>query len=141
MGLRVDPITKASTQTHGGVDIAAPFGTPLVAILDGTVHQARGTTIGGAPVGGFGAWVVLEHKATDFCGNPKTVYSLYGHVSRAYVRKGDIVKKGQRVADVGNEGTRTTGNHLHFEIHFDKFNTSKSSTSRQNPIDALGLQW
>ena len=135
MGLRTDPVTGESKASHGGVDVAAPIGTALVAILDGVVEQARGTTIGGTAVGGFGAWVVLKHKAIDGCGKERTIYSIYGHVHKSYVKKGDTVAKGQRVADVGNEG-KSTGPHLHFEVHYDRL---KSKNSRRNPIYALGL--
>ncbi|SDF97272.1 M23 family metallopeptidase [Klenkia brasiliensis] len=87
--------------THFGVDIAAPIGTPVYAATAGTVQRAGAAT-------GFGQAVYV--LGTD------GAVTVYGHVSRYYVRAGDRVQAGEQIADVGNEG-QSTGPHLHFEVH------------------------
>lgn len=86
--------------THQGVDIAAPIGAPIRAVMDGTVVNA-------GPASGFGQWVVLEHSNGE--------RSVYGHVSSFNVSVGQQVAAGDVIAAVGNEG-QSTGPHLHFEI-------------------------
>ena len=135
MGLRIHPTKGTPNAKHGGVDIGAPLGTPMYAIYDGVVTHCRGTTIGGSPVGGFGAWVVVKH--TDVLrvdGKRETLYSLYGHVNGATVKRKDKVKQGQVICTVGNEG-QSTGPHLHFELCKD---FSKRGPSKLDPIYALG---
>jgi len=87
--------------THFGVDIAAPIGTPVYAATSGTVQRAGAAT-------GFG-------QAVYVLGADGAV-TVYGHVSRYYVRAGERVQAGEQIADVGNEG-QSTGPHLHFEVH------------------------
>ncbi|GHE08544.1 peptidoglycan DD-metalloendopeptidase family protein [Klenkia taihuensis] len=87
--------------THFGVDIAAPIGTPVYAATSGVVQRAGAAT-------GFG-------QAVYVLGSDGAV-TVYGHVSRYYVRAGDRVQAGEQIADVGNEG-QSTGPHLHFEVH------------------------
>jgi len=111
-GMRRDPFTRRLS-FHGGVDIATPIGTNVMATADGEViHAGWGE--------GYGVLVVLKHKYG--------YTSWYGHLSRILVKKGDIVKQGQIIAISGNTG-RTTGPHLHFEIR--RFNT------RKNPFEVL----
>ncbi len=83
------------------MDIAAPIGTPVYAATAGTVQRAGAAT-------GFGQAVYV--LGTD------GAVTVYGHVSRYYVRAGDRVQAGEQIADVGNEG-QSTGPHLHFEVH------------------------
>ncbi|WP_257158890.1 M23 family metallopeptidase [Corynebacterium cystitidis] len=85
---------------HQGIDIAAPIGTPIRAVMDGTVVNA-------GPARGFGNWVVLEHSNGE--------RSVYGHMVSYNVSIGDQVSAGQVIAAMGNEG-HSTGPHLHFEI-------------------------
>ena len=85
---------------HGGVDIAAPIGTPIVAATDGTV-------IDSGPAQGFGQWVRV--KSDD------GIMTVYGHVSARLVQTGQRVTAGQTIALMGNEGF-STGSHLHFEV-------------------------
>jgi len=85
---------------HQGIDIAGPIGTPIYAITDGVVEEA-------GPATGFGLWVVLRH--TDGS------QSVYGHVNRMFVDKGERVKAGEKIAEIGNRGF-STGPHLHLEI-------------------------
>lgn len=99
-GTRVDPITGA-VKTHGGTDIAAAQGIPIVAAADGTV------VISSYMAGGYGYYVKIQHDGT---------YStLYGHCSALLVSAGQEVKQGQVIAKVGSTGY-STGPHCHFEV-------------------------
>lgn len=99
-GTRVDPISGV-VKTHGGTDIAAPEGTPILAAADGTVVAATYNA------GGYGFYVKIMHNGT---------YStLYGHCSALLVSAGQTVKQGQMIAKVGSTGY-STGPHLHFEV-------------------------
>jgi len=98
-GFRIDPITGRSA-LHTGLDFPAETGTPILAAAGGVVvvqeyHAA------------YGNMVEVDH------GNQ--LITRYAHASQVYVKKGDIVKRGQRIADVGSTG-RSTGPHLHFEV-------------------------
>jgi murein DD-endopeptidase MepM/ murein hydrolase activator NlpD len=98
-GFRIDPITGRSA-LHTGLDFAADVGTPILAAAGGVVvvqeyHPA------------YGNMVEIDH------GNQ--LVTRYAHASRIHVKKGDIVKRGQKIADVGSTG-RSTGPHLHFEV-------------------------
>lgn len=104
-GYRADPFT-GKTKFHGGLDIAAPAGTPILAASDGTVIIANATDTWG---GGYGYHVKLNHDNTEY-------YTLYGHCSSICVVNGQKIKKGQVIAYVGTTGN-STGNHLHFEVY------------------------
>lgn len=99
-GMRVDPFTGQMAM-HAGLDFAAPAGTPIFAAAGGVVVNA-----GSHPE--FGNMVEIDH------GNHLT--TLYAHARRLFVKTGDIVREGQKVAEVGTTG-RSTGPHLHFEVH------------------------
>ncbi len=86
---------------HGGVDIAAPVGTPIYAVTSGVVQRT-------GPATGFGLAVYIR-------GNDGAV-TVYGHVNREFVRPGERVSTGEVIAEVGNRG-QSTGPHLHFEVH------------------------
>jgi lipoprotein NlpD len=86
---------------HDGIDIAAPRGTPIRAVADGEViYSDEGP-------GGYGRIVILRHEAG--------MVTVYAHTQRNFVRVGQQVRQGERIATVGNSG-RTSGYHLHFEI-------------------------
>ncbi|WP_303673959.1 M23 family metallopeptidase [Vampirovibrio chlorellavorus] len=99
-GWRVDPLT-GSQRFHGGIDLAAASGTPVYAPQAGLVMFS-------GYYGGYGNVVVLSH------GN--SLFTLYGHNSQLLVRPGDVVYRGQVISKVGSTG-RSTGPHLHFEVH------------------------
>lgn len=99
-GRRVDPFTGQMAM-HAGVDFAAPVGTPIFAAAGGVVAAAETHPM-------FGNMVRIDH------GNDLS--TLYAHASRLLVKTGEIVKKGQQIAAVGTTG-RSTGPHLHFEVH------------------------
>ena len=113
-GYRSDPFT-GETKFHGGLDIAAAEGTPIVAADDGIVTVANGVDSWG---GGYGFYVMIDHG--------DSYETLYGHCSSICVIYGQTVQKGEVIAYVGSTGN-STGNHLHFEI---RINTDKT-----NPLD------
>jgi murein DD-endopeptidase MepM/ murein hydrolase activator NlpD len=101
-GSRRDPITRGRGN-HQGVDIAAAPGAPVRASADGLVTRA-------SRQGGLGKAVFLSHG-----------YGLstrYGHLSEIVVKPGTRVRRGDVIGRVGNTG-RSTGYHLHYEVHLD----------------------
>lgn len=88
------------TRPHEGVDIAAPFGTPVVA-------PAAGVVVALNERGGYGLLLELDHG--------HGVTTRYAHLLRVRVRLGQVVLRGQLIANVGNSGL-STGPHLHYEI-------------------------
>lgn len=98
-GTRVDPFTGRRAR-HTGVDYPAPRGAPILASAGGRVRWA-------GPRGAYGRTVEIDH------GNG--LVTRYGHASRLFVRTGDVVLPGQKIAAVGSTG-RSTGPHLHFEV-------------------------
>ncbi len=101
-GYRRSPFSHFS-DFHSGIDIAAGWGTPIVAPADGVVTFAGSR-------GGFGRLVVIDHGFG--------VTTRFAHTSKFFVKEGDRVKRGMKVAQVGNTG-HSTGPHLHYEIHVD----------------------
>ena len=98
-GWRIDPFTGRSA-LHTGLDFQAEPGTPILAAAGGVVvtqevHPA------------YGNMIEIDH------GNQ--LITRYAHTSRLWVKKGDLVRRGQKIAEVGNTG-RSTGPHLHFEV-------------------------
>ena len=91
------------THIHNGIDIAVPVGTPIKAIADGKVVEARNAD-------GYGKFVVIEHTI-----NGQTMTSEYGHILNWVVSKGQFVKQGQIIAYSGNEGA-SDGPHCHLTI-------------------------
>lgn len=90
----------ARDETHQGLDIAVPMGTPIRASGGGVVSEIGGDAE-------YGVFVIIEH--------PDRYQSIYGHASRLLVALGDSVAAGQVIALSGSTG-RSTGPHLHFEI-------------------------
>ncbi|WP_296227649.1 M23 family metallopeptidase [Ralstonia sp. UBA689] len=99
-GVRIDPFTGRRTQ-HDGVDFVGPVGTPIVAAAGGVVVASEYRS-------DYGNMVDIDH------GNG--LKTRYAHASKVFVKIGDIVKAGQRIALIGRTG-RATGSHLHFEVH------------------------
>ncbi len=102
-GERTDPFTGKKSY-HGGTDIAAPEGTPILAAADGTVTIANATDPWG---GSYGFHVKLDHGSG--------VETLYAHCCAICVTPGQTVQQGEVIAYVGSTGN-STGNHLHFEV-------------------------
>jgi len=98
-GEREDPINGEGA-FHSGLDIDAPWGTPVRAAADGSVSDA---SMGA----GYGREVVLSHG--------HEVETVYGHLSSVAVVPGQHVARGQVIGYVGQSG-RATGPHLHYEV-------------------------
>lgn len=99
-GYRENP-TAAGTQIHRGLDIAAPAGTPIYSVQDGTVIQA---VHGHASYGNY--ILIADDKGRE---------TRYAHCSVLTAAEGQKVKTGDKIAEVGSTGN-STGNHLHIEI-------------------------
>lgn len=99
-GTRVDPITGKKGAHHAGIDFGAPGGTSILAAADGYVLAAQW-------VNGYGNYVIIDHGSG--------IWTLYAHMSKIVAKKGDEVKVGDKIGEVGTTG-RSTGNHLHFEV-------------------------
>jgi murein DD-endopeptidase MepM/ murein hydrolase activator NlpD len=100
MGFRIDPFTKRRAY-HAGIDIANRIGTPVHASQSGKVIFA-------GYKGNYGKTVNLSHQ--------QGYSTVYGHLDKILVKKGQVVRQGDKIGTVGNTG-RSTGPHLHFEIH------------------------
>lgn len=98
-GMRLHPIFQTQ-RAHQGIDYAAPTGTPAHTVGDGVVEFA-------GVQGGYGKTVVVRHDNTRS--------TLYAHLSKIHVRKGQSVQQGQVIGAVGSTGW-STGPHLHFEF-------------------------
>jgi murein DD-endopeptidase MepM/ murein hydrolase activator NlpD len=99
-GYRIDPFTKAR-RMHFGMDFSAKRGTPIYATGDGTVSRAD------SRAAGFGKHVRIDHGFG--------YVTIYAHMDRYLVVKGDKVKRGDLIGYVGSSG-RSVAPHLHYEI-------------------------
>ena len=97
---RKHPVT-GRVRPHNGTDFATPIGTPILATGDGVV-----TRVTNHPYAGL--YIVIEHG--------DKYKTRFLHLSKALVRKGQTVSRGQKIALSGNSG-RSTGPHLHYELH------------------------
>ena len=98
---RRHPVT-GRVRPHKGVDFAVSPGTPVIVPADGVIEKIA------YQAGGAGRYVVVRHG--------REYQTVYMHLSRALVRAGQEVKKGERIALTGNTGI-STGPHLHYEFH------------------------
>lgn len=99
-GVRVSPLGENAEKMHEGLDVANAVGTPI--------HSpAQATVIYAGRKSGYGQIVILDHG-----------YGLetwYGHTSKVLVKAGQRIRRGQRIALMGNSG-HSTGSHLHYEV-------------------------
>lgn len=109
-GYRNTGIEGAST-FHKGIDLAAPYGTPIYASAEGKISFAGSSD-------GYGLLVKIKHDGG--------VETRYGHCSTLLVSSGEYVEKGQVIALVGSTGT-SSGNHVHFEVRING-----------EPVDPIG---
>lgn len=110
-GWRSDPFTKARKK-HWGMDFTSPRGTPIYASGDGKIVRADNNA------SGYGKHIRIDHGYGYL--------SLYAHMSKYNVKKGQKVKRGDLIGFVGNTG-RSEAPHLHYEVWKDK--------ERINPIN------
>ena len=110
---RTNPVTNRA-ELHKGLDIPAPYGTPIQAVMDGVVIES------GYSARGYGNYVIIYH------GNGMS--TMYAHCSKLLVNTGTKVLQNQVIARVGSTG-QSTGNHLHIAF-------IKGSTY-YNPADYL----
>ncbi|MBN8508865.1 MAG: M23 family metallopeptidase [Burkholderiales bacterium] len=111
--MRFHPLLQ-SWRAHRGVDYGAPTGTPVRSVGDGRVDFAGWQN-------GYGNVVQVQHD------NDRS--TLYAHLSRIDVRKGQAVEQGQRIGAVGSTGW-STGPHLHFEFHVNGRHQDPSSLAK-----------
>ncbi|HCK99366.1 MAG TPA: hypothetical protein DHW42_04590 [Candidatus Marinimicrobia bacterium] len=109
-GYRRDPFSGIR-QFHYGIDISAPSGTPVYATADGVVRSTNSSRT-------YGKIIKIDHGYG--------YATFYAHLSKMIVKPGDVVKRGQKIAEVGCTG-RSTASHLHYEIR--QFGINK------NPLD------
>lgn len=98
-GYRKSPFSD-TREFHGGIDFRGKTGTEIVATADGVVDKAK-------RFGGYGKHVVIKHK--------KGYKTLYAHLSKIEVKKGQRVVAGEKIGEIGSTG-RSNGPHLHYEI-------------------------
>lgn len=101
-GRRIDPFSGRRSR-HEGVDFAGKVGSDILTVGDGVVTWAGERF-------GYGLLVEINHG--------KGYTTRYGHAKSVDVKVGDVVKKGQVIAKMGNSG-RSTGTHVHFEVRRD----------------------
>ena len=107
-------------ESHLGMDIANSTGTPIIAAASGMVSFA-------GSMGGYGNVVILTHSI-----NGQTHATVYAHLNSINVSVGQSVSQGQQIAGMGNTG-RSTGTHLHFEIHVGPWNGARSNAVNPTP--------
>lgn len=100
-GYRSDPFTKIR-KFHAGMDFSAKTGTPIYATGDGVVERADNTA------SGYGNHIVIRHGFG--------YETLYAHLSKYKVKRGEKVKRGDVIGYVGSTG-RSEAPHLHYEVH------------------------
>jgi len=96
-------IITQGTHGYNGIDIGAPYGTPIYAAAAGKVITSKS----GGWNGGYGNYIVISH--------PNGTQTLYSHQSSNAVYVGQVVESGEVIGYIGSTG-RSTGNHLHFEV-------------------------
>lgn len=112
-GMRKNPL-NSEMKLHGGVDLRAKLGTPVVATAKGTVTTAKDQN-------NWGNLIIIKHG--------DTYDTWYAHLQDIQVEEGDIVEQGTQIGTVGNTG-RSLGPHLHYEI--------RKNGERVNPEPYLG---
>lgn len=111
-GWRIDPFTGDNAM-HEGVDYMAPEGTPIHASAGGVVAYADNHPQ-------YGKMIEIDH------GND--IVTRYAHASQLLAKVGQVVRRGDKIAEVGDTG-RSTGSHLHFEVRY--------RGTAQNPVRFL----
>jgi len=106
-GYRPDPFQQRK-QFHPGHDFSALRGTPVIATADGVVKESK-------YYGTFGNYIEIDHGYG--------ITTIYGHLSKRLVKKGDRIDRGQTIGAVGSTG-RSTAPHVHYEVLVQNKNTN-----------------
>lgn len=118
-GFRVHPIT-GEYGFHSGIDIAADTGTPIYSAFYGKVVFA-----------GYDEWngkhIKIKHN--------NKIMTVYCHCNKLFVKKGDVVRGGEKIAEVGSTGS-STGPHLHFEFRINNVSYNPAY-ALQNSVNAV----
>lgn len=113
-GYRTDPFTNEPS-AHNGIDIAANTGSAIFAVSGGKIETAIYSS------GDYGNYIIIDHNGFK---------TLYAHLSKISVKKGQTVSGGEKIGECGSSG-RSTGPHLHFELRI--------GTKRIDPTPFLNL--
>ena len=119
-GMREHPLFHTQ-RAHMGVDYAAPTGAPVISVADGVVVESGFS-------GGFGNMVTVQHNARQS--------TVYAHLSRINVRKGQTVKQGDSLGAVGSTGW-ATGPHLHFEFRINGRHVDPLTLAQQGSAEPI----
>ena len=141
-GKRTDPFTGRKA-FHSGVDFAGRVGTPIYATADGVVKYSYWEEDLTSRLGNV---IVIEH---NFIGvdessgekymTPGAYRTEYGHLQKRLVKKGERVKRGQKIALMGNTG-RSTGPHLHYAVRYQKRRSDSKNKGYVDPVSLI-LDW
>ncbi|WP_292009181.1 M23 family metallopeptidase [Chryseobacterium sp.] len=101
-GTRANPFTGHGSEGHSGTDFRGKMGDPVISTAEGKVSFA-------GQKGGYGNCIIIDHGFN--------LQTLYGHLSKINVKAGDSIKGEKTIGAIGSTG-RSTGPHLHYEIHF-----------------------
>ena len=115
-GYRTHPIS-GKKKKHFGLDFAAPKNKHVFATASGTVIKISDSN------SGYGAHIIIKHRFG--------FQTLYGHLTKVLVNKGQFVKQHELIGTVGNSGN-STGNHLHYEVN--------KNDIRIDPVPSLNLK-
>ena len=102
-GYRKDPFTK-KRRFHEGDDFSCKIGVPVIATANGVVKVSK-------RYGSFGNYIEIDHGYG--------FVTVYGHLSKRLVKRGEKVQRGQVIGNLGNTG-RSTAPHLHYEVIYKK---------------------
>lgn len=121
---RPEVYQKFKLAGHNGLDWGTPTGTPILAVADGkAIEVAFKEGPDGADADGFGNYVKLEHDWGE---------SLYAHLSKVDLKKGDAIKEGEQLGLAGNTGFSTAA-HLHFGMRVNPYNREDGWRGYTNP--------
>ncbi|MBI9043912.1 MAG: peptidoglycan DD-metalloendopeptidase family protein [Anaerolineaceae bacterium] len=101
-------------ETHHGIELSNPAGTPVLSAAEGIVKYAGNdaTILFGLYNNFYGNLIIIEH---DLPGYKEKVYTLYAHLSKILVKTDDYIQAGKQIGEVGLSGS-AIGSHLHFEV-------------------------
>jgi LysM repeat protein len=116
---KISDVFGSRDAKHHGIDIAAPVGTDVMSVSNGVVSRSYFSDTYGH--------VIFVHQENGY-------ETVYAHLHKRFVFEGDVVQVRQKIGEVGNTG-RSSGAHLHFEVHKGSWNAEK--TNALNPLLVL----